>query len=438
MNQPDPSPSPAADPDQMPRHTTPTWEVELLISGVAVFAMLQLPGWLDDRFFALLPRFDTDWASLLQLMYMYLKSAAVILAVTFALHLSLRAHWIALVGMHSVFPGGVRWENQRMGPVQRALEQRRHGSAESAIERADNRATVVFAIGVALATFLLILSAVVISAFLLAMLYAWLTGMHTQIGILMLGCTAVIIFPFSVFIAIDRVYGDRLLPDGAARRRLAAAIEFFGRLGLGRRSGVMALLSSRGGKRNQGLFFGLFFFGLITIVMLQMETLKSPWRLGSFQLFPRTIDGDRSISSAYYDDQRDPVHDPASPYMQSAVITGPYLQLMVPYQPTRDVPALRKACPAALNISDDAARTVATLDCLTRLHAVMLDGAPLAPLHYDAGNDPRTERPALQAMIDVRALTPGRHELRVMRAPAAAGDVDRHDQAAQYVIPFWH
>jgi hypothetical protein len=26
--------------DNLPRHTTPTWEVELLISGVAVFAML--------------------------------------------------------------------------------------------------------------------------------------------------------------------------------------------------------------------------------------------------------------------------------------------------------------------------------------------------------------------------------------------------------------
>ena len=50
------------DPHHLPRHTTPTWEVELLISGVAVFAMLQLPGWLDDRFFALLPRLGLDWA----------------------------------------------------------------------------------------------------------------------------------------------------------------------------------------------------------------------------------------------------------------------------------------------------------------------------------------------------------------------------------------
>lgn len=105
MSQPDPPSGRAtADPDKLPRHTTPTWEVELLISGLAVFAMLQLPSWLGDRFLALLPRFDSNWAGALNIVYMYLAVAAVILAVTFALHLLLRAHWIALVGMHSVYP----------------------------------------------------------------------------------------------------------------------------------------------------------------------------------------------------------------------------------------------------------------------------------------------------------------------------------------------
>lgn len=78
--------------------TARTWEVELLISGVAVFAMLQLPGWLDDGMFALSPRLNDDWQIVVKLSYFYAKSAAVVLAVTFALHLLLRAQWIALVG----------------------------------------------------------------------------------------------------------------------------------------------------------------------------------------------------------------------------------------------------------------------------------------------------------------------------------------------------
>ena len=94
--------------------TTPTWEVELLISGVAVFAMLQLPGWLDDRMFALEPRLGDDWRLVLTLFYIYSKSAAIVLAVTFALHLFLRALWIALVGMHSVYPQGIILDRLRI------------------------------------------------------------------------------------------------------------------------------------------------------------------------------------------------------------------------------------------------------------------------------------------------------------------------------------
>src|SRR5690606_17387470 len=133
------------------RRTTPTWEVELLISGVAVFAMLQLPGWLDDRMFALEPRLDEDWRIVLALSYFYAKSAAVVLAATFAMHLMLRAQWIALVGVHSVYPQGIRLDRLRMGPIQRSIETERQGTTEAAIERADNRSSVAFAIGVSVA-----------------------------------------------------------------------------------------------------------------------------------------------------------------------------------------------------------------------------------------------------------------------------------------------
>src|SRR3954469_3070174 len=106
------SPSDDAPPvaEQLPRHTTPTWEVELLISGVAVFAMLQLPGWIDDRWFALRPRLDASWLDALIYIYIYAKSGVMVLAVTFVVHLLLRARWIALVGMHSVYPAGIDWD----------------------------------------------------------------------------------------------------------------------------------------------------------------------------------------------------------------------------------------------------------------------------------------------------------------------------------------
>jgi hypothetical protein len=37
-------PPPADDPLGLPRDTTPTWEIELLVSGAVLFGLLQLPS----------------------------------------------------------------------------------------------------------------------------------------------------------------------------------------------------------------------------------------------------------------------------------------------------------------------------------------------------------------------------------------------------------
>ena len=420
--------APDPDPGRLPEHTTPTWEVELLISGVAVFAMLQLPGWLDSQLFALTPRLDVHLASITLPLYLYLKSTALVLAVTFALHLTLRANWIALVGLHSVHPDGVLWARLRMGPVQRELEQQRFGSAADSIERADNRATVVFAIGVMLAMRLLLLSALFCVLFGVLLAITTLAGIQIDLFQLFCLCMGAAVLAMVLAQRIDRTRGERLRQGGLPRRVLAGTFRWLARCGIGRRSEGMALLSSHGNERIINLLITAAFLILFMAVLLGLDAAKSPLRTGSYAAFPSNPDSTRRIHSAYYDDQRDPRHDAATPYLQSAVIEGPYLKLTVPYQPQHDAPAVRRTCATALALPATPARDDTLLDCLGRLHTVSLDGVPLDTLRYDAGSDPRTSRPALQAMIDVHALAPGRHVLRVSRAPNAG---------ASDVIVFW-
>ncbi|MEO8809285.1 MAG: hypothetical protein ABI386_03465 [Rhodanobacter sp.] len=424
-------------PDQLPKHTTPTWEVELLISGVAVFAMLQLPGWLDDRIFALLPRFDREWASTLVTLYVYLKSAALVMAITFMLHLTLRAHWIALVGMHSVFPDGVRWESLRMGPAQRDSQQRRLGLPADAIERADNRATVVFAMGVMLGTVLVLISIFAAVVFGVIGGIQASTGTHFDFTLALAIAVVLIVLPRQAAHVVDRRYASHWAETSWQRRVLTRVFNGYSRIGMGRHSYVWMLLSSHAGQRRSVLIVWIIFFPVITVAALSVITLNSPNALGNYGLFPRLVNDSRAMNAAYYDDQRDAARDKAVPYIQSAVITDPYLKLVVPYQPDHDASAIRRVCAASLNLPNPHERAQSTLDCLGKLHAVTLDGKPLPDLSYQAGSDARTQRPALLAMIDVRALTPGRHELDVMRAPAAAGMTDKVDKITRYVIPFW-
>lgn len=67
-----------------------------------------------------------------------------------------------------------------------------------------------------------------------------------------------------------------------------------------------------------------------------------------------------------------------------------------------------------------------------------LDGKPFNDLRYEISSDPRTERPALLAMIDVRELARGRHEIRIARPPRTDRNPDKDDPDPGYdQIPFW-
>ncbi len=426
------------DSDRLPRHTTPTWEVELLISGVAVFAMLQLPGWLDDKLFMLTPRFDAEWASALRMLYIYLKCAALILAFSFALHLLLRAQWIALVGMHSVYPDGVRWEKLRMGPLYRAANQRQSRPTDEAIERADNRATIVFAFGVMLATFMLVLGIAAGLFFAISISIMAALGLDFDPLWVFTAAAMLLLMPMLILRIVDRRFGHRLNGTGRWQRLLTSMINLHTRIRPDRGSQVMMLMASHGNERHVNILVFLVFFMAAFAVALGIAGVKNPELVGNYALFPDiSAHSGQAISASHYDDQRDPAHDPAVPYVQGAVISGPYLQLVVPYQPSRDTPALRDKCAGALALSDDDARAAATLECLAQLHAASLDGEPLSNLRYDSGSDPRTNRPALVAMIDVRDLAAGRHLLRVSNPPRR--DREHHDKDDDNitVIPFW-
>jgi hypothetical protein len=436
--------------DALPAHTTPTWEVELLISGVAVFAMLQLPGWLDDKVMALLPRLDTTWSKFLPVLFIYAKGAAMILAATFVIHLLLRARWIALVGMNSVYPQGILWDRLRIGPLQRQLETERDPGMPSMIERADNRATVVFAIGVMMATMIVTVALGLTAVFVVIALARQQAGLQINVAQAIFMAMLLVMLPWLAAVQADRFFGDRLAAGGFVRRLLTAVLRAYSRIGLARGSNpTMALLSSHGGERRMVVLTIVLMFVAIGGAAISFDFLRAPGHFGSYSLFPSSTAS--TSASEHYDDERNPARGQAVPYIQSAIVPGPYLKLVVPYQPGRDDMALRHACPTIL--LKDEEQSAAALACLAHLHAVNLDGKPLTGLRYEVSDDARTDRPALLAVIDLRGLAPGRHELVVARPAKQLGGNDSPDDSgaddsgaddrkgrndAAYRIAFWH
>ena len=108
-------------PLQVPGRTTPTWEIELLISGALVFSLFSLREPLEWAMLRWLPVATDGWRMLLIYAYLYGKMVLYTLLLTFSVHLAARARWVALVGVHSVYPHGPRWENLSGGPAARRV-----------------------------------------------------------------------------------------------------------------------------------------------------------------------------------------------------------------------------------------------------------------------------------------------------------------------------
>lgn len=428
--------APDADPDvpqnAVPAQTTPTWEMELLVSGATIFGLLQLPDLIDRAYVRTLNLSPDDYAGLLTPLWMYSKFAIITLVVTFVVHLCLRGYWVALVGLDSVYPGGIRWERLERGTIALASSKQAAPPMPAVIERADNRATRVFATGFGFAMVMLMPVALVLLSLLLSVLVDATFGPGHASEVFG-AVVAVVLLPWALSRFLDKHIGARLPADGGLHRLLARVMHYSARLGMGRGSNpLVALFVSHEGRWRAGVAAMTLILPVLIVLSVQMSLARGHLPLGFFVGLaaedPTSAD---TAANAFYADAAD---DRATvlpmPRIPSRVADGPYLQLFVPFIPRLHGPALQAACPGALAVAGDGA-TRARLDCLARLNDLRLDGAPV-DVRLDATTDARSGQPGMLAMIPVDGLAAGRHEVSLAAPDNRAGRTPR-----RYRIPFW-
>jgi hypothetical protein len=429
----------------VPGRTTPTWEMELLISAASAFALFQIGGQIDAAVAWLEPRLSLRWATFLAMMNVYATGAVVALASAFAIHLLLRARWIALVGMNSVFPGGIRWERMRGGPIQLEVSRRRSARMEEIIERADNLSTIVFALGVALALSIFLPAVTVALLYALSVVASDLLRMPDAVFAFFSCAFGVLLAPYFLAGQIDRFLGRRLDPARGIGRLLARVLALYDRIGFGRNANtLLTLLGSNVGERRALLLVLLAMTVVFGVAASGSIVRARGERLAEWDWLPDDRAGSAlDVQAPHYADLRGAGDRKVWPYLPSMVSRGPWLALVVPYDPTRHNEAIATNCPGlAIEELDDPAaeqaRRAAVLACIVKLHPASIDGRPLQ-LEFRFHQAPDGLRGFL-AMIDVRALAPGAHLLEVGR-PAIARDAERDAQGDKplqpYRIPFW-
>ncbi|MBE9463647.1 hypothetical protein ACFP1I_11995 [Dyadobacter subterraneus] len=163
-NIPEPNTSLAPEQEEKLRElTTQSWNLELVISGVAMFAVLQLPPVLDEAFgfvrYNMLGQTQGLAGIIPALALSMMKASCYVLFIAFLTNFVMRAFWVGLVGLLAVYPNGIDYK--RIPFTNKHTQQRMRsdlGSLESYIIRLDRHCNIVFAVAF-LFVFLLIIVA---------------------------------------------------------------------------------------------------------------------------------------------------------------------------------------------------------------------------------------------------------------------------------------
>ena len=400
-----------------------TWEIELLISGGVVFALLQLPPLLERSFLRLEPRLTDWWREASFHSFIYLKAILYTLISAFILHLASRAYWIGLIGLEKVYPGGIRWEKlQAGGPLTQRIQRETISPLRPLIARIDLFCSAIFSFA-----FLVVLgwlmSIVLVG---LAVLLAWSLSSLLDTTLEISFLVALIIFGFSLLVTLpgmlDKLLAGRLKPGGRTERGLARALHLVHGLQLGTLFSSIFFVLYTNVRRRSFLAILLLPLGMIAFFAASHAAeRKRFWQSDA----PAA---DREIAPLHYEDQwPEEGVSRLAPSIPSDVIEGPYLKLFIPYILERHDEAFAERCPDAR----------ATLDCVARLHRVAVDGRAVPGLTFHVSTHPKSGARGFRAYIPTAGLPRGPHLLRIEPLPARERWLRRKEHPRPFLIRFW-
>jgi hypothetical protein len=431
------------------------WELELLISGAVVFSLLQLPGAADGAFARVQPHLAERAHFGAFMLYTYVKLILYTLISCFVLHLGTRAYGVGLIGLETVFPHGVRWDDSSYGPVMTDVYRTKLGRLQPRIDAADRFCSILFPL-----------------AFTLVMVFAYSVVMLSIVSLLAFGVSRLLldgayftqlcgaIFGIAIAIplaawALDRTLGKRAAPGDRSHtliRRLTLVAYYVNAMPAYGTVFMTLFSNARKGARYPmmyALMAVLFGFFMAKDVFVANGIL-----LTSDHVYLPDTPGEFGVAAGYYESERAPgaVYD-RMPSIQSDVVRDPYVKLFIPYVPIRHGAAMAEQCPGLAPLSrggvrmdfDDppqAPQVAAVLDCWMRLQPVTLNGRPVRP-DFRFYTQPQSGLRGILAYIPVAGLPRGENVITVGSSPRPLADQRARDRirggaaSPPHYIRFW-
>lgn len=122
-----------------------SWQAELIISGLAIFGALRLPVAFNHLVDFLIAKLTPELYYLGFCISICFSLAISLLTVILFLHFVLRAYWVGLIGLNSVYPAGYQKEGNYYSPFYMEKMIEYIPSIRSSIKKLDNVCSTLFA-----------------------------------------------------------------------------------------------------------------------------------------------------------------------------------------------------------------------------------------------------------------------------------------------------
>ncbi|MEQ9563461.1 MAG: hypothetical protein RLN69_13160, partial [Woeseiaceae bacterium] len=403
--------------EAMDRLRDRTDELELIISSLTTFALFSLPGWLFDKFADVYTHFSTSLVIAGTVGTTLLAGICYGLAACFVVHLMARAYWVGLIGLRTVFPGGIDWSKvPGLGPLSRQYYRDTLPDLDTVIQNTDRLASSLFAVISMLTLTVLwfgsiLIATLVASGAIGARFGATNAGMSIGTAALLLVFLGV---PILVYLLdaqlasrIPRVRDNRIFAGLVRILRRIAGLAYPQRLVLP----VQLTLQSN----TRPVFFFVALSISIIVIVVVGNTRAAAWR--SFTLSNEFAYLDSSqvqqgFRSTYYEDMHSPLDRFRSwPRIDSFNQSGSFVRLFLPYHPLRDNLVLDQLCGSVEETPD-------TIACLRRLWTVSIEDQPVSLESFTPAERADLGMRGLIGLVPLAGLEPGLRHIEVVWNPA--------------------
>jgi hypothetical protein len=168
MENQEPAPTTAEKPKWLEYLAAESWQVEMIISGIAIVGTLQLPSLLYQAIDWTLYNFSDGNLDLFYLFFTYLTLAISVLIFNFIAHFLLRSLWVGMLGLASVYPKGINEKSTNFGEYYLTEIKKEYGNLSEYNVRLDQTASLFFALSFLLAIMMFCFSIFVLAVIVLS------------------------------------------------------------------------------------------------------------------------------------------------------------------------------------------------------------------------------------------------------------------------------